>query len=48
MRCNNGAGTPLHFPVSAMPREIRSTTEPGQDRAVWGILVVDISRAAPL
>jgi hypothetical protein len=36
MRCNNGAATPLHFPVAVMPREIRSATEPGQDKAIWG------------
>jgi hypothetical protein len=53
VRCNNGAATSLHFLLAVMPernanRLAPATTEPGQDTAIRGVLVMNISRAAPL
>jgi hypothetical protein len=51
MRCNNGAATSLYFPVAVMPKRNANRlapATPGQVTAIREVLVVNISRAAPL
>jgi hypothetical protein len=48
MRCNNGAATPLHFPVAVMPEKYDQRLSQAKTRLSGEVLVVNISRAAPL